>query len=55
MRIIDARSKAGGLGVHARRLDPVRLRRPTPLPIVVPTTSFGRYLQRLRWLFGGAL
>jgi hypothetical protein len=31
-----------------------RMRRPTRLPTVVPTTTWGRYLHRLLWMFGGA-
>jgi hypothetical protein len=34
-------------------LNGARLRRPTRLPTVVPTTPFGRCLHRLGWLFGG--
>jgi hypothetical protein len=39
--------------VSASRLTFRRLRRPTRTPSVVATTSLGRYLDRLRWLFGG--
>ena len=35
------------------RLTFARLRRPTRLPTVVPSTAARRYLQRLIWMFGG--
>jgi hypothetical protein len=35
------------------RLNLTRMRRPKQLPTVISTTSVGRYLDRLRWLFGG--
>lgn len=35
------------------RLSFRRLRRPTPLPTLVSESAFGRYLNRLDWLFGG--
>jgi hypothetical protein len=34
------------------RLTFKRLRRPTPLPTIASFTGFGRYLDRLHWLFG---
>ena len=34
-------------------LTSARLRRPTRLLTVTPTHTWTRYLQRLRWLFGG--
>ena len=39
--------------VRDSRLTFARLRRPTRLPTVVPTTRVRRYLHRLIWLFGG--
>ena len=30
-----------------------RLRPPTPMPMLVPVATPGRYLDRLRWLFTG--
>jgi hypothetical protein len=39
--------------VGQSRLRKPRLRRPTPLPSVIPTRSIDRYIQRLMWLFGG--
>ena len=38
---------------HASRLTFKRLRSPTRMPSVVQTTSLGRYLDRLKWLFSG--
>lgn len=35
------------------RLSHARLRQPTRLPTAVASTAVGRYLNRLRWLFGG--
>ena len=34
------------------RLTFKRLRRPTPLPSTSSATPFGRYLDRLGWIFG---
>lgn len=52
MRLLDRSATAA-----ARPLLPMprtrRLRRPAPLPTVVPTCATGRYLRRLLWLFGG--
>lgn len=53
MRTIIAHLKASLPTVRGSGLARARLRRPTKLPTVVPTTSMGRYLHRLRWLFGG--
>jgi hypothetical protein len=39
--------------VRAPRLARRRLGRPTALPEVIATSAMGRYLNRLRWLFGG--
>ena len=39
------------IDIH-KRPGPTRLRRPTLLPTVVPTTLVGRCLLRLAWLFG---
>jgi hypothetical protein len=42
------------LRVQARRpLTAARLRRPTPLPQVVPTTQVGRWLLRVAGCFAG--
>jgi hypothetical protein len=41
------------LSVYVPRLTRQRLRRPTALPKVIATSAMGRYLNRLRWLFGG--
>jgi hypothetical protein len=40
--------------VQAPRLARLRLGRPTALPEVIATSAMGRYLNRLRWLFGGS-
>jgi hypothetical protein len=42
-------------GVYVPRLAHRRLGRPTALPVVIATSAMGRYLNRLRWLFGGGL
>jgi hypothetical protein len=39
--------------VYMPRLAHRRLGRPTALPVVIATSAMGRYLNRLRWLFGG--
>ena len=52
MRQIDLpRSKSTPL-TGISRLTHARLRRPTRLPMHFATTRLGRYLDRLRWLFG---
>jgi hypothetical protein len=38
---------------YTPRLVRRRLGRPTALPEVIATSAMGRYLNRLRWLFGG--
>jgi hypothetical protein len=38
--------------VYTPRLVRRRLGRPTALPEVIATSAMGRYLNRLRWLFG---
>jgi hypothetical protein len=49
----DSRKRAPLPALAGSRLTSARLRRPTPLPTVVPTTLTGRWLLRLAWLFGG--
>lgn len=53
MRLIPAETKVRLPAARDSRLTGARLRRPTSLPTVVPTTLLGRYLRRLEWLFGG--
>ena len=38
---------------RSSRLTFKRLRRPTRLPTIGSAYGFGRYLERLNWLFGG--
>jgi hypothetical protein len=52
MRLINAPLKARAPDTRGAHSTVARLRRPTKLPTVLPTTSLGRYLQRLHWLFG---
>jgi hypothetical protein len=53
MRLIPVQAKVRLPAARDARLTGSRLRRPTRLPTIVPTTPFGRYLRRLSWLFGG--
>jgi hypothetical protein len=52
MRMINAQLKARVPDARGAGSVGARMRRPTKLPTVLPTTAFGRYLQRLHWLFG---
>ena len=53
MRLIPVHTKRRPLAARDLLLTGARLRRPTKLPTVVPTTLLARWLRRLGLLIGG--
>ena len=52
MKPTDLSQRDYKLDARLTRQTSARTHRPSRLPVVTETTRFGRYLGRLRWIFG---